>query len=104
MQLQLTARHFDATPDLRSYIEARTEKLTRYYDGINEVNVILTRDGNGVPEKGAEMSLRVYRQTLTARDSALTHEQAIDNCTERLRRQLMRYKAKLRSTNRDEHR
>lgn len=104
MQLQLTARHFDASPELRAYVEERLQRLSRVYDGITEVNVILTRDGNGVPEKGAEMTLRVYRQTLTARDSALTHEQAIDNCTERLRRQLMRYKAKLRSTDRFAHR
>lgn len=104
MQLQLTARHFDATPELRSYVEERVEKLSRVYDGITEVAVTLTREGNGLPEKGCEMIVRVYRQTLTARDSALTHEQAVDNCTERLRRQLKRYKAKLRSTDRFVHR
>ncbi len=104
MQLQFTARHFDATPELRAYVEERIQKLSRIYDGISEVNVVLTRDDNGAPERGAEMSLRVYRQTLTARDSASTHEQAIDTCTAKLRRQLMRYKAKLRSTDRYEHR
>ncbi|MFW5955179.1 MAG: ribosome hibernation-promoting factor, HPF/YfiA family [Rhodothermales bacterium] len=104
MQLQVTARHFEASPELRSYVERRASKLGRYFDGINEINVVLERNGNGVPEKRAEMSLRVFRQTLSATDSAISHEQAIDNCTERLRRQLMRYKAKLKSIERNVHR
>lgn len=104
MQIQFTARHFDASPELREYAEERMQKLTRVYDGISEATVVLTRGDNGVPHKGAELSLRVYRQTLTARDSAATHEQAIDTAASRLRRQLMRYKAKLKSTNRFEHR
>ncbi len=104
MQIQFTARHFDATPELRTYAEERIQKLSRVYDGISEATIVLTREDNGAPHKGAEMSLRVYRQTLTARDTAPTHEQAIDTAVSRLRRQLMRYKAQLKSTNRFEHR
>lgn len=104
MQMQFTARHFDASPELRDYAEQRLEKLHRYYDGITNASVTVTRGGNGIPEWTAEVAVRVYRQTLTARATEPTHEQAIDNCTERLRRQIMRYKAKIRTTSGYAHR
>lgn len=100
MQIQMTARHFDPSPALRTRVNDRMKKLERYYDGILDANVVLTRE----PEKGAEISLNVYRQTLTAKTTRPTHEDAIDDCVERLRRQLLRYKAKLRSTERHSHR
>lgn len=100
MQIQFTARHFDASNELRDYTEQKLEKLLRFYDGVTDATIVLSKGGNGSSERTAEISLRVFRQTLTARDTATTHEEAIDNSIERLRRQLMRYKAKLRSTNR----
>ena len=55
-------------------------------------------------EKTAEVVLTVFRQTLSASDIGPTHEKALDNCIEGLRRQLLKYKAKLRSKARDYHR
>jgi putative sigma-54 modulation protein len=100
MQIQMTARHFDASPALRTRVVNRMKKLERYYDGIVDANVVLTRK----PEKGAEISLNVFRQTLTAKTTASSHEDAVDNAVERLRRQLLRYKAKLKSVDRHAHR
>jgi ribosomal subunit interface protein len=100
MQIQMTARQFDASPALRTRVNQRLQKLERFYDGILDANVVLTRK----PEKAAEISVNVYRQTLTARTTRDRHEDAIDECVEQLRRQLLRYKAKLRDTNRRSHR
>jgi putative sigma-54 modulation protein len=99
MQTQITARHFEASPSLRDYAAERLSKLQRYYDGITDAHVVLTNDSTPADGKAAEIVLQVYRQTLSARDEASTHEEAIDHCVDRLRRQIMRYKAKLRSTN-----
>jgi putative sigma-54 modulation protein len=96
MQIQMTARHFDASPALQTRVAERMQKLERYYDGILGANVVLTRK----PEKAAEISVNVYRQTLTARTTRETHEDAVDECVEHLRRQLLRYKAKLRGSSR----
>lgn len=100
MQIQFTARRFDASNELRTYAEQKLAKLLRFYDGVTDATIVLSKAGNGVQERTAEISLRVVKQTLTARDTASTHEEAIDNTIERLRRQLMRYKAKSRSTSR----
>ncbi len=103
MQTQITARHFEANPALRQHVADRLSRLERYYDGITEAHVILMKDGTAEATKTAEITLNVYRQQLTASDSAPSHEVAIDHCVERLRRQILRYKAKLRSTNKDLH-
>lgn len=101
MQTQITVRHFDASPALRDHASQRLDKLKRYYDGITDAHVILADDGPPSNGKSAEITLNVYRQTLSARDSAGTHEQALDNCVDRLRRQLIRYKAKLKRIDQD---
>lgn len=104
MQTQITARHFDASPELRTYAAERVERLERYYDGITDVRLVLDVATNGAGDKTAEMTVNVYRRQLAASESGRTHEDAIDRCVRTLRRQLKRYKAKLRSTDRNYHR
>ncbi|QXD14388.1 ribosome-associated translation inhibitor RaiA [Rhodocaloribacter litoris] len=102
MQTQITARHFHAPSELQQHIKERLAWLERYYDGITDAHVVLT---NGqVGDRQAEIILNVYRQQLTARETATTHAEAVDRCTEQLRRQLLRYKEKLRGTNRHHRR
>ena len=100
MQTTITARHFTANPALRQYASARLSKLEKYYDGITDVHVVLHKNSL---TKTAEITLRVYRQRLSAQDAAKTYEKAIDGCVERLRKQIIRYKDKLRSTKKNIH-
>lgn len=100
METQVTARHFDASPDLREYAAKRLAKLERYYDGIVDARVVLSTDGDAT-SKAAEVSVGVYGQRLVADSKASTHEAAIDSCVERLRRQVIKYKGRLRSTDKD---
>ena len=101
MQTQITVRNFEASDNLRDYATERLAKLKRYYDGITDARIVLSEDGLPANGKSTEIVLNVYRHTLSARDSAATHEEAIDHCVDRLRRQLMRYKAKLKSTDKE---
>ena len=103
MQTQVTIRHFDPRPELRDYASERLATLQRYYDGITDAHVVLANGGDPAEGKSAEIVLRVYRQTLSANRSGSSHEEAIDRCVMALRRQIKRYKAKLRSVDRDYH-
>ncbi|MFQ5569942.1 MAG: ribosome hibernation-promoting factor, HPF/YfiA family [Rhodothermales bacterium] len=94
MQTRITARHFHASPALRQYASERLSKLEKYYNGITDAHVVLR--SNATLEKTAEITLNVYRQQLIAHDVAATYEDAIDQCVERLRKQIIKYKAKLR--------
>lgn len=103
MTTEVTFRHFDSVPSLREHALKRVRKLTRFYDGITSAHVVLDIEQRDVEMKTAEISLGVYRQTLTAQGSADTHEEAINRCISQLRRQVIRYKDRKRSVNRDFH-
>ena len=104
MQPQITARHFDASPALRDYASDRLGKLERFYSGITGAHIVLSEDGATAADKAAEISLSVYRQRLSAQETGTTHEEAIDRCVRSLQRQVKKYKAKLKDTNKDVHR
>lgn len=103
MHTQVTARHFEASPKLRTYAQTRLAKLERFYDGITDAQVTLTDAQNAGDLKSAEIVLHVYRRNLKAQHTGATHEEAIDHCVNRLRRQILKYKDKLRSKDKDFH-
>jgi putative sigma-54 modulation protein len=95
MQTQITARQFNASPRLRRHVTERLGKLERYYDGITDAHVILEPNGDPT-HKVAEINVNVFRQHLTARDMGPSYEQAVDKAVNRLRRQILKYKSKLK--------
>lgn len=103
-QTQITTRHVDVSDRVRQYAEDRTGKLEKFYDGITSAHVILGEDNSPASNKTAEINIDVYQKRLSADDSASTHEEAINQCVDHLRRQLERYKSKLRSRDKDAHR
>ncbi len=96
MDTRITARHFSAPPKLKDHVNMRMSKLERYYSGITDAHVVLSLPNTGSVSKSAEITVQVYRQSLTAQDRAATFEEAVDRCVLRLRRQVLRYKDKLR--------
>lgn len=104
MDKRITARHFQLTQDLTDYVTKRLDKLEQVYDGITSSRAVLTVHRGRTAEKEAEIVVNVFKQTLSASDTAETHELAIDHCIERLRRQLLKYKSKLRRTDANAHR
>ena len=105
MNPRITARHFSLSDQLRDFVLDRIAKLDQYYNGITGAHVILdVENGRPTAQHSAEVVLTVYRQTLSARDTADSHELALDECVDSLRRQLLRYKGKLRDTAKDYHR
>ncbi len=104
MLTEITFRHFEAVPELRDHVRKAIEKLNRFYDGITTAHVVLDIAHVEKKQKTVEISLGVYRQTLTASGMAETHEEAVNLCVAHLRRQVLRYKDKLRSVDKDVHR
>jgi len=102
-QTQVTVRHVDVSDQVRQYAEDRTAKLEQFYDGIVEAHVILGKDNSPAENKTAEINIDVYQKRLSAEDSASTHQEAINLCVDHLRRQLEKYKAKLRDRDKDAH-
>ena len=41
MNLNLTGNHLDITPALRDYVVAKLDRITRHFDHVIDVNVVL---------------------------------------------------------------
>ena len=98
MDTQITARHFSASSRLKDFVNNRVSKLERFYDGITDARVVLSKQNTSGSTKVAEITLNVQRRSLTAQDQAHSYEEAIDRCIIRLRRQILKYKGKRRSS------
>ena len=44
MKVQITARHVELAPALKSFIEARVAKLEKFIDGLTDVHVVLSTE------------------------------------------------------------
>ncbi len=92
MQVTIDARHFNARDDLKDYIERELERLKKKYDRIVDVHVTL--DGK-LDKKMAQISVKVWGQTLVASETANKFEIAVDAAVDKLDKQIIRYKDKL---------
>ncbi len=101
MTTTVTSRHFKAHASLVSYAEGSIETLTKYYDGIIRSEVILSYERARNSTKKAEVNVYVYNAVLTGKESSDDFFKSIDGSIEKLRRQLKRYKEKLRHRDRD---
>lgn len=104
MDTRITARHIEVPDGLRAHIQNSVGKLGRYYDGIHDAHIILDEHEKTGTGKIAEITLSVSRQQLRAAQTADSHQEAVTGCVRQLRRQVMRYKDRLKSVRQDRHR
>ena len=96
MRLQVKAVHDHLTDSVKAYVEKRLGKLERrLYEG-TLVEVTLGKEKNPSIAAGHWAEAIVYTKgpNLVARESAATHEAAVDRLVDKLERQLDRYKDK----------
>lgn len=97
MKVHTEAVQFKADQKLIEYIHLKVSKLEQFFDRIIEATVILRLENNGqVRDKIAEIRLLVPGQTLFASDTKKTFEASVVGAIDNLKRQLTRYKDKLR--------
>lgn len=94
MQVRVTARHFDLTDNLNSYAQDEIKRLEKYFDHIIEANLTMTIEKN---RQIAELSVKVYRTTLTSKAKTYDMYLAIEQVVSKMETQIKKYKAKLKS-------
>lgn len=98
MKLQIQSIHFDADHKLIDYIQKKCDKLDQFFDKIIDGQVYLRVEKQGEHSlKSVEIKLIVPGETLLVKQEAFTFEEAVDVSTENLKRQVKRYKEKLRA-------
>jgi len=93
MNVEITARHFDLTPELKDHIEKEISGLTRYFEHIISSEVILDVEKY---RQSAEIRLKVYKEIIAATASTDDMYQSIEKAISKTKVQLKKYKGKLK--------
>ncbi len=94
MQISVTGHHVDITDALRNHVEEKISKLKRHFDNVVDIHVILTVEKH---EQKAEATVHVSGATLFAEDTQDDMYTAIDNMVDKLDRQIIKHKEKLKN-------
>ncbi len=94
MKLQTHSIHFDADVKLLDFIQRKVDKLETFYDQIVDGEVFLRVNNSKVENKTVEIKINIPGNQLFAKEEAKSFEEATDQATEALRRQLRKLKIK----------
>jgi putative sigma-54 modulation protein len=92
MNLQLTGHHVDITPALRGYVSDKLQRVTRHFDHVIDVNVVLTVDKL---QQKVEATVHLRGKDLHAEAIEPDMYAAIDILADKLDRQIVKHKEKL---------
>jgi putative sigma-54 modulation protein len=97
MKVKIESVHFKTDQKLDEFIQDKVGKLSGFYEGIIGIEVTLKVENNEKQEnKIAEVRLLVRGNDLFAKKQCKTFEEAIDSSVEALRKQILKYKEKVR--------
>lgn len=99
MQINITGHHLKVTTALRNYVEKKFERLTRHFDHVININVILTVEK--LIHK-AEASLQVSGNKIYADAKNEGMYAAVDALVDKLDRQIVKHKEKLKDHHQNE--
>lgn len=94
MKTTFTARHFEATSQLKQYSEDAVQKLEQFYSRILSCDIILEPTPDNEEPQQAELNVKIPQTLLNAREQAPTYEQAVNRVVDNVIRQLKKYKNK----------
>jgi integrase/recombinase XerC len=97
MEIRIQAIHFDASEQLESFVQKKVSKLEQYFDGVMSVEVSLKVIKPEVARnKQVGIKLIIKSGELFAEKTADSFEGAVDDATEALEKQLVKFKEKAR--------
>lgn len=97
MNVKINAVHFKTDKKLQNFIKEKLMKLNTYYEGVIGAEVMLKLDNNeGRDNKIMEVRVIIKGNDLFAVKESKTFEEATDLVTEALKKQLLKYKEKIR--------
>lgn len=98
MELKIQSIHFDATEQLKAFIEKKATKLEKSFEDIQTVEVILkVAKPSTALNKETSMTITVPGQRLFVEKTCDTFEEGVDLCVDSMKVQLAKFKEKLRN-------
>jgi putative sigma-54 modulation protein len=93
MRINITGHRLEVTPALRTFTEEKFDKLERHFEHITSINVVFDVEKL---RQIAEATIMVAKGTLHASSESDDMYSAIDLLIDKLDRQLIKHKEKIR--------
>lgn len=95
MNVVVTGRHIEVTPAMKAHAEQKAMKLLKYFDRIQEIEVIFD---NGKDNMTVEILVNAeQKREFVAHHTDPDAYACVDGCVDKLERQLSEHKKKLRN-------
>ena len=91
MNLQLTGHHVEITPSIREYVTSKLERISRHFDQVIDVNVIMSVQKL---DQMIEATVHLSGKDIHVACHDADMYAAIDNLVDKLDRQVIRHKEK----------
>ncbi len=103
MNLMITGQHVEVTPALRAYVEEKLARVSRHFDQIIDVAVVLGVEKPSEKDKRqrAEVNLRLKGNVIHLDHYADDLYAAIDGLADKLDRQVVKHKEKIQDHQHD---
>ena len=92
MKINITARQFTASDQLKEHTEKSLGKLSKFFDRITEIDVIYAPFEDENKPQSVELIARVPNDVLVVKEKEATYEQAIKAAVDVMVRQIKKYK------------
>ncbi len=93
MNLNLTGHHLTITPAIRDYVVGKLDRVTRHFDHVIDVNVVLSVDKL---QHKVEVSLHTRGKDIHVQSIEADMYAAIDGLADKLDRQVLKHKEQIR--------
>ena len=99
MNLTISGHHLEVTPPLRSYVAGKLDRITRHFDQVVDVKVLLSIENQTEKERRqkAECNIHVKGNDMFAESAHEDMYAAVDELVDKLDRQVVRHKDRLQS-------
>ncbi|MDR0798440.1 MAG: ribosome-associated translation inhibitor RaiA [Dysgonamonadaceae bacterium] len=98
MEITIQAIHFEASQQLEAFINKKVGRLSKFHDGVYLAEValkVVKPESN--ENKDASVKLFTRGHEFFAQEIADTFEEAVDQCVDKLERQVLKFKEKLQA-------
>ena len=96
MNLNITGRHVEVTPAIRDYLSSKLDRVIRHFDNVTSVTVTLSVEKL---KQKVDVTLHVRGKDIFVESDDADLYAAIDAMTDKLDRQVQKYKQKLTDHN-----
>jgi putative sigma-54 modulation protein len=99
MNMTISGHHLEVTPALRTYVMSKLDRITRHFDQVVDVKVLLTveKQKEKHNRQRAECNIRVKGNDMFAESSHADLYAAVDDLVDKLDRQVGRHKDRIQN-------